>query len=245
VGITIWLYCIFGNEAQLMPYFLRHYSPLVDRLIMLDGGSDDGSDEIARACPNAEVRDSRLYGVMDADITARYASEKYREARWQADYVLWVDCDEFIYSAIPLRELLIGYGELGIRSIQLTGYQMLSDEFPADDDQLTNLVRLGVRDREYDKMSIFDPALDITWLPGHHNFSIPREQAYQSSEIKLLHYRYFGEAYTRARNANLYTHKSVAEIESGRGYHVQPGYESGKYSVAWYKQKQADATDVI
>jgi Glycosyl transferase family 2 len=241
----IWLYCIFGNEAQLMPYFLRHYAPLVDRLIMLDAVSDDGSADMVRACPNATLQPSAIGDTLDSLVVSRYSSEKVREARGQADFVLWVDCDEFLYSPIPLRELLRGYKAQGLRAIKATGWQMLADEFPTGDGQLTSIVRHGARDIEYDKMAIFDPALDVTWSPGHHNCKIGDAQIHQSLEIKLLHYRYFGDDYLKARNARNYAHIGAAEIKAGRGYQVYPGYESGKYSAAWYKQAQGAAIDVI
>jgi hypothetical protein len=245
VGLTIWLYCIFGNEAQLMPYFLRHYAPLVDRLIMLDAMSDDGSADMARSCSNAVVQPSAIGGTLDSIVVSKYSSEKAREARGKADFVLWVDCDEFLYSPIPLRELLRGYKAQSLRAIKATGYQMLADEFPIGADQLTSIVRRGVRDAEYDKMAIFDPILDVTWSPGHHNCYISGAVAHQSNEVKLLHYRYFGEDYLKARNARNYAHISAEEIKAGRGYQVYPGYESGKYSLAWYRHAQTVAKDVI
>jgi len=37
------LYCLCWNEARIIPFFLRHYLPLADRIIVFDNGSTDQS----------------------------------------------------------------------------------------------------------------------------------------------------------------------------------------------------------
>ena len=244
--MVIWLYCFFGNEAKLMPYFIRHYAPIVDRMIMLDSGSTDGSADILRAIPNVTVEKSKLGDSIDSIPASSYLSEKCKEARGKADYVIVVDFDEFLYSSAPLRELIAYYKQRhGIKAIKAQGYQMVNDLFPELDAPLTELVRLGVRDREYDKMAIFDPVLDVRWSPGRHNYSFADRTVAIKSYIKLLHYRYLGEEYFVSRNAHNQARRSEAEIASGRGYQVSPDYVKGKYSLAWFKQMRLVATDVI
>lgn len=44
------------NEALRLPYFLEYYRAMgVDEFFLVDNGSDDGSDEIARSYPNVHV----------------------------------------------------------------------------------------------------------------------------------------------------------------------------------------------
>ena len=90
--MTIWLYCLFGNEELLMPYFLRHYAPQVDRLFMLDGNSDDATRAVIAACPNASIEASPFIdGGYDEYALVDYLSEKSREARGRADWAEVVD----------------------------------------------------------------------------------------------------------------------------------------------------------
>lgn len=243
--MVIWLYCIFANEAELLPYFLQHYAPQVDRLVMLDNGSTDRSRALIEACPRAVIRPYPApRAELDSIHMAQVSSTYYHEARGQADYVIWVDGDEFLWSGpMPLADMLRIYREQGIRAVRSVGYQMLSDKFPAGSVPLVEQVSGGVRDNEYDKVSIFDPNLNIRFRPGRHNCRIDGVPAYQG-EIKLLHYRYLGLDYLQRRNAYNAQHLSAAEREAGRSYHIAPDHQ-GKYSAGWFQRALAYASDVV
>ena len=120
---------------------------------------------------------------------------------------------------------------------------MLADEFPAGDAPLTDLVRLGVRDPLYNKPCVFDPALDAELAPGGHSLKATPDCEIYQGELQLLHYRYFGEEYLRARNAYNHSLKSKNEVSSGHGWHTRPD-NAGMYSAEWYKQQRAIATVV-
>lgn len=243
--MVIWLYCIFSNEAAILPFFLRHYASL-DRLEMIDNGSTDNSRELIRAYPNADILDyPSPRAVMDSAQMAQYAGEKYKEARGLADYVIWVDCDEFLWNGpISLREAIRGYRQHGLRAVKSCGYQMLADGFPENGAAITDRVRYGVRDTEYDKVAIFDPMLDIRWRPGRHNCRIDGVEAHQA-DIRLLHYRYLGAEYFTQRNAYNHANISATERAANRSYHVAPDYTSGKYSAVWFEHIKTYATDVV
>lgn len=242
--MVIWLYAIFSNEARLLPYFLRHYAPQVDRLILFDNASTDNSRALIAAYHNVEVHNYAVRPVIDSISAAQFASERYHEARGKADLVLWVDCDEFLYSSgETLREALRRVQAQGIRAVRSCGYQMLSESFPASDAPLTEQIRFGIRDTEYDKVAVFDPALNIRFRPGRHNCRIDGATAQQTS-IKLLHYRYLGAEYFTRRNAYNFANLSDLERQAGRSYHVAANHE-GKYSLRWFQHAQIYATDVI
>jgi hypothetical protein len=242
--VTIWLYCLFGKEQMLMPYFLRHYAPQVDRLVMLSGGTDEETRRMVWECKNAEVHrspfDEHNY---DDRAFIEYAQERYKEARGNADWVLWVDADEFIYSVDPLRYSLEEYRRTGIRAIVCHGYQMIVDAPPTANEQLTTLVRRGVADKIYNKVCAFDPELDLRWSVGRHSCHI---EGYNPvfTGMKLLHYRYFGPAWLEERNARNYARRSEADKAAGHGYHTAPD-NAGRYSPAWYANAALQAEEVI
>lgn len=245
--MVIWLYCVFSNEAALLPYFLRHYAPQVDRLIMFDNGSTDNSCALIRGYDNATLREYPLAdrATMDSVSGAQFASTHYHQARGAADWVLWVDADEFLWSGpLPLREMLRIYREQGIRAVRSCGYQMLSDTFPTGDKPLTEQITTGIRDSEYDKVAAFDPALNIRFRPGRHNCRIDGLEAAHQGEVKLLHYRYLGLDYLQRRNAYNAANLSAAEQQAGRSYHVASNHQ-GKYSADWYQRAMAYAADVV
>lgn len=243
--MVIWLYCIFSNEAEMLPFFLRHYAPQVDRLIMLDNGSTDDSADLIRAYPNATLEKYPAdKAVMDSVSMAHFASTHYHEARGYADFVLWVDCDEFLWAGgQSLRGVLRGYQQQGIRAVRSRGYQMLADSFPSGTTPITEQIRYGIRDAEYDKVAIFDPELSIRFRPGRHNCRIDGASA-QQGEVKLLHYRYLGADYLQRRNAYNFGNLSEAERQAGRSYHVASNHH-GKYSLGWYQHAMLYMSDVI
>lgn len=241
----IWLYSVFSNEAQILPFFLRHYAPQVDRLILFDNASTDNSRALIAAYLNAEIHDYPApRPIMDSVGAAQFASTRYHEARGYADWVLWVDCDEFLYSnGTTLREALRQASEQNIRAVRAFGYQMMSDQFPAEDAPLTDQIRSGTRDPEYDKVAAFDPNINIRFRPGRHNCRINNAIGVQTG-LKLLHYRYLGETYFKRRNAYNYANLSEGERQAGRSYHVASNHE-GKYSLRWFQHALSIATDVM
>jgi hypothetical protein len=54
----IHLYTVCWDEADMLGFFFRHYDPWVDRYVIYDDGSTDGSLDILRANPRVEVGSS-------------------------------------------------------------------------------------------------------------------------------------------------------------------------------------------
>ncbi len=245
MGLTIWLYCTFNGDAEIISYFMRHYSPVVDRLIMFDNESQDNCREIISHYANAEIRDYHGNGKIDHVAALQFANSQYKEARGHADWVIWPDCDEFLWTGkTPLRSILEDYKKRGIRVVSARGYQMLSDHFQKDDGLITDMIKLGVPDDEYSKTYIFDPDIDLQWRPGRHTCNVSNAKIHES-DIKLLHYRYLGEDYFARRNANNFAGQIDSDRAKGYGYHFNPDYTTGKYSAAWFRDCLSRAEKVI
>ena len=69
--MSIHLYAACWNEERIIPFFLQHYEPLVDRIVIYDDRSTDRSVELLRASPKVEIRpfgrDAESY--LDAHLT--------------------------------------------------------------------------------------------------------------------------------------------------------------------------------
>src|SRR4029079_18339767 len=50
------LYAQCWNDATMLPFFFRHYDSFVDKYIIFDDASEDGSLAMLLAHPNVEVR---------------------------------------------------------------------------------------------------------------------------------------------------------------------------------------------
>ena len=55
ISMQVDLYALCWNDADMLPFFFRHYDPLVSRYFIFDDHSSDGSLDLMRAHPNVEV----------------------------------------------------------------------------------------------------------------------------------------------------------------------------------------------
>jgi len=244
--VKIWLYALCGQEAQMLHFFMRHYAPEVDRIILLDGGTDEETRAIAYAYPNAEVQPSPFtHGGYDDKLFAEYTQEKYKEARGKADWVIWVDVDEFLYTPKPLRETLEDYRSREIHAVIACGYQMAASSLPEyTGEPLTSLVKVGAYDKIYNKTAVFDPMLNVRWSVGRHSCAIDGLEPTPAG-MKLLHYRYFGDEWLRTRNVANWARRSQADIDAKRAYQDAPDYTGGRYSPEWYREILEQGHEVI
>lgn len=196
--MKIHAYTLCHNEEILLPYYLRHYGPICERIVIMDDGSTDQSPRIARSHPKVELRlkeeaiggDPRVY---DEYIFLKFRNEAYKESRGQADWVIVTDLDEFLWCPDFLGTLE-RYKTLGITLPKVSGYDMISDRPPSGQGQIYDEIKYGFPSPGYSKREIFDPLIDIRFSLGGHT-CLPKGKITESenSDIKLLHYRLLGE----------------------------------------------------
>jgi hypothetical protein len=239
--MTVWVYGLMWNEAVMLPHYLRHYGAIADRIIIYDHRSNDGSREAAIAA-GAEVRDYSAWGIDEPQVTALYNS-CYREARGQADWVILADIDEFVYHP-QIRQLLDDYQAAGVTFPRIQGYTMLHDEPPAAEDNIL-ACRFGIPDDMFSKRVVFKPALDVHYDHGRHTCSAFGDAVEMpEAEIKLLHYRWWGEVWTRRRHMSHYYRLSEISRLHGWGTHKLPD-ACGYYSIPWFREAYTRRAEVI
>jgi glycosyltransferase involved in cell wall biosynthesis len=235
--LSAWVYTVVRNEALLISYWLRHYATFCDRMIVYDDKSDDGTAEIA-TLGGAEVREYPGSGLDDMTFVA-LANERYKEARGEADWVIWVDGDEFLYHP-RMIEQLAALKVAGVNLPTVNGYNMVADGPPTGSGQIYEEICTGFRHDRYDKPCILDPNLNLTWEVGKHAASAVEAVVTASdAPLKLLHYRYLGRAYHEARSAGNYRRLSVLNKASRFGFEVTPGW-TGEFSVDWYERQPVE-----
>ena len=191
-SMRLHLYTVCWNCERLLPYFLRHYLPLCERLVFYDNLSTDRTREIIRSTNKAILVDFDTGGEIDESNYLRVKNHAYKESRGIADYVVVADIDEFLYHP-QLLEVLARYQDAGVTLPRVRGFNMVSLLHPSRAETLPVLVRRGRYSPMYSKRCVFAPDLDIHYLPGAHRCS-PVGTVVESDDesLKLLHYQYMG-----------------------------------------------------
>jgi hypothetical protein len=211
------LYATCWNEERMIPFFLRHYEPLVDRIVIFDDSSTDRSVELLMASPKVEARQ---LGQRESFIIRQQAelNHCWKESRGRADWVIIVDMDEHIYHR-DLREHLRRCTEEGITMLEPVGYDMVSEDFPPSSSTLSESIRRGVRSFLLDKKAVFGPNAieDVNYAPGRHASRPSGHLRFpENREVMLLHYKHLGLDYLIPRSNALRGRRT--EFERARGW---------------------------
>lgn len=199
--MPIHLYSACWNEERIIPFFLRHYEPLVDRLIIYDDQSTDRSLELLRASPKVELRSlpREADSFLDAQVTLFETC--WQESRENADWVCLADLDEFLFHP-DWHHYLAAQKEAGATIIKAVGYEMVSEDFPPAGAALPNTLTRGLRDYHLDKSLLFAPdAIEqINYTVGRHLCSpAGRVVKPPQDHLQLRHYKNLGLDYLLAR----------------------------------------------
>ena len=220
--MPIYLYTVCWNEEEIIPFFLRHYEPLVDRIIVYDDDSTDGSRELLRASPKVEVRslERGAESFLSAQVTL--CDFCWQESRGEADWICLVDMDEFLVYP-DWHNYLAEQKKAGITIIPAVGYDTVSENFPARGADLAATVTRGERNVHLDKATILDPdAIEqINFTVGRH-CSAPVGRvvwARPRHYVQLRHYKSLGLEYVLRRTKALASRVSEEDRALGWAAH--------------------------
>ena len=233
------------NEELMLPFMFRHYQPWVERFVIYDSDSTDGTLEILRATPNVEVRkviwtqpDSMVASLQDLHNSC------WKESRGAADWVIVADIDEFLY-----HPDFLGYlrrcRRRGVTCIPALGYDMVSEKFPQPHETLLKTIRRGVPHRMMSKLRLFDPnAIEETnFGPGGHQASPTGRVVYPKKDrLLLLHYKALGAEYMCRRFAMMETTRRPRDIAKNWSHHYRTPQEE---LVAGVNAALKTAVDVV
>lgn len=201
--MKIWVYCVCFNERDMAPFFMRHYNQFADRITFYDDHSTDGTREFLGKFPNVVIRDCPWIGI-EEDACLKLSTSAYKEARGEADWIMWVDMDEFVYD-LNVPSILERCLEYDV--VNSFGFNMAHEGMPEDDgiSQIWEIEKRGVLAPCYGKPVVFKPGVDIGWIRGKHKLeNVQGLKSTPTPMLKILHYRYMGYNYTKNRNARNY-----------------------------------------
>ncbi len=245
--MKILVFAITHNCSDVLPFFLRHYSTFADEINVWDDKSDDGTRAMLRANPKVLLRDWPHNTGIDEDLFLAHWQEWYPKAVGKFDWVMIVDPDEFLY-AEDIRQRLRHEMDKGTEVIASTGYNMLGNGLPMDDGrQIWEIAQNGVAAPVYSKPICFRPHIKIGWIRGKHALEGCNPVMSESAWLKLLHYRYMGADYTRAKNAKNYARCGLLSGDKGAAWSCSPGYDGDdkEHSPKWAEWAKTKAFNVV
>ena len=221
--MTVHLYTRCWNDAEMLPFFFRHYDAIVQRYIVFDDGSTDGSVEILSSHPKVELRPMPPYSDPASRIASGLAMLEncWHESRGIADWVVVTDIDEHLHHR-DLPSFLARCKTEGVTIVPALGYHMISEEFPSRDAVLCRSVTTGAVRPHHNKLNLLSPddVRAANFAAGRHaaepegNIVAPSRD-----ELLLLHYKYLDFERTYARHQQFQARQRAEDLARGWGYH--------------------------
>ena len=222
--MKIHLYALCWNEIRILPYFMRHYQPYIERFIIHDDSSTDGSVAFLNSYPNVKLERFRNRGNLFVSSFVKKAlkfyNNQWKKSRGKADWVIICNIDEHLYHK-NLLDYLEYCQQQGITILPSLGYQMVAEYFPETEGRLCDTVVRGTPLKNWNKICIFNPneIKEINYEPGRHTASPTGNVIFpETTEIKLLHYKYLGIKYLKERYAELATGIKTGDRKKNFGH---------------------------
>jgi len=218
--MEIHLYALCWNDADMLPFFFRHYDTLISKYVIFDDSSCDGSLKLLHDNPRVVVEpfiraDPDSFALSELSLS----NECWKRSRGCADWVIIVDIDEHVFHP-DLPSLLRRYQAEGVSIIPALGYQMISEEFPPSDALLCESSTWGAPWKAYSKLTFFDPAAitEINYGIGRHGaYPTGRVRPPTHNELLLLHYKFLGFEQTLARHRRQRLGLRSKDLDNGWG----------------------------
>lgn len=217
------LYALCWNEAHILPFFFRNYEPWVQRFVIYDNGSTDGTQALLAAKPNAELR---RFPWSDPESFVRSQQNLHntcwRESIGKADWVVVTAIDEHLHHP-DMPEFLRRCDRDGITCVPALGHEMVTEAFPDADSYLAGTHVLGAPSRALNKLRLFKPGrVEPHFAIGGHGARPTGDVVYPArDDLLLLHYKYLGLDYVAERNQLLDTGLRAGDRAKDWGSHYR------------------------
>jgi glycosyltransferase involved in cell wall biosynthesis len=237
--MRIELYTITWNDKTLLPHFLRHYESWIDKIIVFDDHSDDGSQDILRAHSKVDLRTLPDKGDSFVLTALEIWNHAWKESRDRADWVIVSNVDEFFVHPTGARSYLESIHRSHHTIVHPLGFEMVGDHFPIPDRSLVDALPNGVPMFGQDKMQLFNPnaIAEMRFTPGRHRAQPQgRVKIARDPGAKLLHYKYVDTAgYLLARQRTLGERMLAGDRSRGFGMQYRLDSDEITTSANWLR----------
>lgn len=222
---VIYVIAVSFNEAAILPFFLDHYINFLGatKVILHDGGSTDGTAEIAARYPQVELVLKPSEKLDDRDLMD-IRNEEWKKYRDQCDWIVVCDVDEFLYHP-DIRSKLADFKRQGITLPMVEGFEMLSKEHPqyVPNHYIWENIQTGTPNPQYyNKNLIFDPKIEINYLLGCHSCAptgpVKRTDQF---EFKNLHFRMLSHRHIVEKSRRAAARLSDWNKQTSAGFHYR------------------------
>ncbi len=237
--VKIWLYTICWNEEEIIPFFLAHYLPLVDKIIVYDNESDDASVAILSKYQKVEIRSISSDGLNDEWVKDKVRNHYWKEAREKADYVIITDMDEFFHvKGNGLKRFLTKNKQYSV--FKPYGLNMISREFPQKGKKIYRQIKTGMYEDGWCKMGIFDPkrVKKMNFSLGCHtaepegDIRMYVESLQAKDSLYMLHYKFIGGAERIEKRYALLAARQPAQAQVNTRY-SDPHFARKRFNEIW------------
>jgi hypothetical protein len=217
------LYSVCWNEAEMLGFFFRHYDPWVDRYVILDDGSTDGTLDLLHAHPKVEVRSFERRSDSFVHAHTELNNHAWKASRGVAAWVVLADVDEHLHHPrVPMADYLDAQRSAGVTLVPGLGFGMVHDRLPPDEGRLVDVARRGRPRAPFNKLGVFDPdAVAETGIGhGRHVASPVGDLRLPArDEVMLCHYKHLGFDRWAARDEELARRRGARDVADGLGIH--------------------------
>jgi hypothetical protein len=231
----------FYNEEMLLPYFIRHYKPLVEEAIMVDHKSTDTSREIIKSlAPDWKIVDTKLKHFDAHELDAEVQEH---ETQLKTTWKFSPNVTELIFCK-DLKDILEEHGK-DFDAIGLRAYMMVDpEEIPLPSDGPI------FKDRTWGYLDDESALASRRWryihkkehgayALGRHGVGIEKQTRSEDWNILFLHFSPWPQSL--ARKSQILGKRSPSDIAGGLG--IQHGTEDQIKAI--YEQEKPKARDLL
>ena len=247
---VVHLYTVCWDEADMLGFFFRHYDPWVDRYVIYDDGSTDGTLDILHTHPKVELRRFERTEADSFVLSHRtLQNEAWKESRGRADWIVITAIDEHLH--VPgqtMAEYLAEEADRGVTLIPALGFDLNHPDMPDDSGLLTERVTRGRPRIAFNKLSMFKPeALRETGFgPGRHGATPEGDLCLPARDTLVLwHYKHLGFTRNADREAAQAERLGRTDRAEGLGQHYLWGRERLRGFWDEMERESVDLTQVV
>lgn len=243
------VYSNMYNEEFLVPYWLRHYETIADRIFIWEDESTDSTKKILSKHPKVIFLPMEKHGDDDGYWTTCLFPQYETYSRGVSDWVIIADADEFIYHP-QILEVLKKAKKQGVQLVKCSGFTMISENPPTTRGQIYDEIKLGLPDQTESKWTIHSPQVHIRYGRGRHVKPLHNRSCVLGTEtgIKLLHYRYLGKNYFEERDKKIFERNKMVyrfTKEYSRNEHRTMPDKTRGSALDWFAQHKKEAKNVV